>query len=173
MNVLKAIGILAMGLLLTLIVFPWMDALRDTVYHPVTPTPKQYVSTGDDTDMEVEGVNWSAQAFTVTSSYTLAVVKVKVWATGTGTLTVAVYDADGSGYPTGAALATGTLAASSHSGSSPGAFATATCTTPLAVTAGVYDVVLHYAGSGVVNWRAMGGDAGYCFSTDGGSTWGD
>jgi hypothetical protein len=172
MNVLKAIGILAMGLLLTLVVFPWMDALRDTVYHPVTPSLRQYVSIGDDQDITVVSDNWAAQTFTVTSSYSLSSVKVKVWHTaGTGTLTVALYNANGSGFPTGSALKTGILAASTLSGSVPGAFATVTYTTVLAVTSGTYDVVLHYAGTGVVNWRAMSGGTGYSYSTDAGATW--
>jgi len=171
MNVLKAIGILAMGLLLTLIVFPWMDALRDTVYHPV-PRLRQYVSIGDDQDITVVGDNWAAQTFTVTSSYSLSSVKVKVWHTaGTGTLTVALYKANGSGFPTGAVLKTGTLASSTLSVSSPGAVATVTYTSVLPVSVGSYDVVLHYAGTGEVYWRAISGATGYSYSDDGGATW--
>lgn len=172
MNALKAIGILATGLLLTLIVFPWMDALRDTVYHPVTPSLRQYVSTGDDQDITVVSDNWAAQTFTVTSSYSLTSVKVKVWHTsGTGTLTVAVYAANGSGFPTGSVLKTGTVAVSTLSGSAPGAFATVTYTTIQPMLVGTYNVVLHYAGTGVVNWRAMSGGTGYSYSTDAGVTW--
>jgi len=172
MNVLKAIGILALGLTMTLILFPWLDALRDTLYHPITPILRQYISDGDDTDITVVGDSWAAETFTVTSSYSLTSVKVKLWHTaGTGTLTVAIYTADGSGFPTGAALATGTLAADTLSLSSPGDFQTVTYATVLPVSVASYDVVLHYAGTGEVYWRAMSGVAGYSYSDDAGATW--
>jgi hypothetical protein len=172
MNVLKAIGILALGLAMTLMLFPWLDALRDNLYHPVVPSLRQYVSAGDDTDISVVGDAWAAETFTVTSSYSLTSVRVKLWHTpGTGTLTVAVYAADGSGFPTGTVLKTGTLAAGSLSGGSPGDFVTVTYTTVLPVSVGSYDVVLHYAGTGEVYWRAISGATGYSYSDDGGATW--
>ncbi len=172
MRMLKALAVLGMGLMLTLAVFPWLDGLRDSWYHPVTPVLQQYLSVGDDGDLSVASDNWGAQVFTVTTSYRLTGVQVKVWDSGgAGTLTVAIYDADGSGYPTGAVLVSGTMTAATISNSSPGEFEVVTFATPLDVTSGNYDVVLHYTGTGVVNWRISSAGAGCYVSTDGGTTW--
>lgn len=172
MRALKALGILAMGLMLTLMVFPWLDALRDTVYHPSTPVLHEYVNVGDDTQISVASDNWAAQVFVVSSTYDLTSVKIKLWRTsGAGTLTVALYAADGSGYPTGAALKTGTLTAASVSLISPGAWHTVTFTTVQSMSVASYTVVLHYSGTGVINWRVVGGGVGCSVSSDAGATW--
>lgn len=172
MNVLKAIGILAAGLLLTLIIFPWLDSLRDNMYHPVTPSLHQYVNVGDDADLTVSGNDWGAQVVVVGSTYTLTSVKVKVWRTsGAGTLTVALYNADGSGYPTGTVLKTGTVASSAVSLVTPGTWQTVTFSTVQAMSVGSYDVVLHYSGTGQINWRVVGGGSGCSVSADAGATW--
>ena len=173
MNVLKALLILAAGLMMTLVVFPWLDALRDSIYHPVTPALHEYIMEGDDADVEVNSDNWAAQAFTVSVGYRLTGVQVKVWDSGgTGTLTVAVYAADGEGYPTGAALVSATVSSLLISNSTPGEFEVVSFgDDAIDVEVSDYDVVLHYAGSGVVYWRVISGATGYAYSTDGGSSW--
>jgi len=171
-RMLRAGAILGVGLILTVAIFPWLDHVRDTQYHPTTPSTKQGVTTGDDTDIEVVSDNWAAQVFTVTSAYTIDSVRVMVWREiGVGTLTVAVYGADGDGFPTGTALTSATAASSTISLVTPGEWETITFETKVALVVGSYDVVLHYAGTGLVNWRAMGGGTGVSHSDDGGATW--
>jgi hypothetical protein len=172
MRALKALAVLGMGLMLTLMVFPWMDALRDTMYHPTVPTLHEYINAGDNTEISVSSDNWAAQVFVVSSTYDLTSVKVKLWRTsGTGTLTVALYAADGSGYPTGSALKTGTMTAATISLISPGTWQTVTFSAVQSMSVASYDVVLHYSGTGVINWCVVGGGVGCSVSSDGGTTW--
>lgn len=164
--------ILGIGLIMTIVLFPWLDHVRDTQYHPTTPLLQQAVNTGDDADVAVTGDNWSAQLFTVTDSYTMDHVKVLVWRTaGSGTLTVALYDADTNGYPTGTALDSGTVSSAAISLLSPGSWETVTMGDAPEMVSGTYTVVLHYAGTGQVEWRVITVGAGYSWSDDAGATW--
>lgn len=168
----KAGMILGIGLIMTIVLFPWLDHVRDTQYHPTTPVLEQAVNSGDDANVTIVSDNWSAQSFTVTASYTLDHVRVLVWRTaGSGTLTVAVYDADGSGYPTGSALDSGTVSSGAISLISPGTWQSVTMSDKPSLAVGTYTIVLHYAGTGVVNWRVITAGTGYSWSADAGTSW--
>ncbi len=172
LRVLKAGGILGIGMVMTMVIFPWLDSVRDNWYHNVTPVYQQGLTIGDDDDWPIASDNWGSQEFIVTEAYRLDNVRVRVWrVSGVGTLTVAVYDGDVSHHPTGSALDSGTMTSASISPISPGDWEIVPFADGVDLAAGNYCVVLHCSGTLEADWRVVTGAQHFSHSEDGGVTW--
>lgn len=170
-RVVKAGGILGIGLILTLVLFPWLDHLRDTTYHNVTPVAHESAVAGDNSDVLLSTDNWLAQTFVVADAYRMTETRVRLWReSAAGTVSVSIYGTS-AGAPSGAALASGTVATGAISLVQPGDWETVEFDDPLDVAVGTYAIVLHYTGTGPVYWRAVQDGSGLLVSTDGGLTW--
>ena len=126
--------------------------------------------------------SWECQTFTPFDSYTATSIKLKCYrndASATGTVTIGIRAVDGDKKPTGANLDSGTIDVSGLGTSSPGAWATVTLTSGLALTAGTrYALVIYssdISASDFVYFRTSS-TTNYAFGTRGyssnaGSSW--
>lgn len=140
-------------------------------------------NTADDADVEVYGVNWYGQTFTVgATAHTVSQVRIKAYREGTLTayLVAEIYAVDGTNHPTGEPLASGQVDASTWTAVSPGTFYRIDLDEEYPLEAATqYALVLHLdTGSATSNihWRydnagGYGADGAEEVSSNAGVTW--
>lgn len=154
----QAAVVLGIGLVMTMVLFPWLDHVRDTTYHPTIPVLKVGTDGPGTTDVMVDETRWASQLVTVTG-YRMDRVDLLVWRESSpGTIGVSLRKDS----PTGAEVASGNGAVYTEMPQ------WAQLRVEADLEPGTYAVVVHATGS--VGWRVQSGE-GLSISEDGGATW--
>jgi hypothetical protein len=146
---------------------------------PNAPFIKDYYLTGQNATKPVHGINWVAETWTPTISYTLNGFEFMSYVVGNpGNITGSLYATDVFGFPTGAPLATGTLPDTEFATYTAGEYNEITFVTAIPVTATtVYAFVISAAAGGPADYiNVLYNSAGtyvgaLCLSGDSGATW--
>ena len=146
-------------------------------------TLQDYNNTGDNSASAFYGVNWNAQTFTTTGSYTITRVKIKAYKTGgsPGTMTLSIKAVVG-GQPSGGDLCSGTYNANDFTTDTSGEWYEITLGAGAALTGSTqYAIVVRCPDGADINnagaWRnynAAGGNyagGSVWASSDSGSSW--
>lgn len=154
----QAALVLGIGLVMTMVLFPWLDHVRDTTYHPTIPV-LQVGADGPGTDDVMVGGERQASQLVAVTGYRVDRVALLVWRESSpGTVGVSLHKDS----PEGAVVATGSGAVYSE----------VPQWVHIPVEAdlepGTYAVVVQSAGS--IGWKVRSG-AGMSISDDGGATW--
>lgn len=116
---------------------------------------KHYYHKYDDYTAIIYGVNWAAQSFTPTSTFTCVGLTpfVAKFNAPTGTLTYSIYLANGSGNPTGLALATTIVDYSGVDSNNPGMPLKGVFVSPVVLTSGIqYVFVISLSAGNATNY---------------------